>query len=350
MLISIIIPVYNVASYVEQCLRSVIDQTYRPLEVIIVDDCSTDNSMDVVERITADTPQDDSLTFKILRHTHNRGLSAARNTGLEAATGEYIGFVDSDDWIEPNMYETLYAELTADSKAILITSSIIAELPTGSIKGFAHTNNYKRGTWISPLEFLSRMISEETNNAVWNKLYRREFIQMPFFEGLNCEDYRFMFDNCSALINNDTHILTTDEIFCHYRIREGSITQNIHGDSPWYLDWMLQMCYVMDKCRLRLPEMYELQLKSFRKNYIAHFYSIVCNNSLAPANVKAFKSLNCYVQKMDKKGIPTILRIDIFTASCIPFGLKICRTYIPLRQSLAGKIRRFHKRLKHFSI
>ena len=92
--VSIIIPVYNVASFIIQCLDSVRSQSYTNLEVILVDDCGTDNSMAVVQEYL----KHHSFTeVKILHHTHNRGLSAARNTGLEAATGEYVFFLDSDD-------------------------------------------------------------------------------------------------------------------------------------------------------------------------------------------------------------------------------------------------------------
>lgn len=98
MLVSIIIPIYNVAPYVEKCLRSVMAQTYKKLEVIIVDDCGTDNSMEIVERIVAENSGSE-ISFKVLHHEKNRGLSAARNTGIKAATGEYLYFLDSDDII-----------------------------------------------------------------------------------------------------------------------------------------------------------------------------------------------------------------------------------------------------------
>lgn len=100
MLVSIIIPIYNVAPYVEKCLRSVIAQTYRKLEVIIVDDCGTDNSMEIVERVIAENKTSE-IGFKILHHEKNRGLSAARNTGIRTATGDYLFFLDSDDLIAP---------------------------------------------------------------------------------------------------------------------------------------------------------------------------------------------------------------------------------------------------------
>ena len=94
--ISIIIPVYNVEKYIEACLHSVMAQTYTgPMECILVDDCGQDNSIGVAEKMISD--YQGTIHFRILHHDHNRGQSAARNTGMDAATGEYIFFSDSDD-------------------------------------------------------------------------------------------------------------------------------------------------------------------------------------------------------------------------------------------------------------
>ena len=101
-LISIIIPVYNVAPFLSQCIQSVLDQTYTHLEVIIVDDGSTDESPAICDKFAKlDT------RIKVI-HKKNGGLSDARNAGLDIASGDFIGFVDSDDWIDNDMYETLY--------------------------------------------------------------------------------------------------------------------------------------------------------------------------------------------------------------------------------------------------
>lgn len=101
--VSIIVPVYNVEKYLDRCLKSLVNQTIEQYEIIIVVDGSTDNSIEIVKKYKDKYPQ-------IIKYfeTENRGLSAARNYGIEKATGEYIGFVDSDDYIEINMYEELY--------------------------------------------------------------------------------------------------------------------------------------------------------------------------------------------------------------------------------------------------
>mgnify|MGYP002523974151 FL=1 len=101
MKVTIIIPIYNVAPFVADCIHSVMGQTWQePLECILVDDCGTDDSMAVVERTLQD--YQGPVDFRIVRHEHNRGLSAARNTGLDNATGDYVYFLDSDDEITPD--------------------------------------------------------------------------------------------------------------------------------------------------------------------------------------------------------------------------------------------------------
>ena len=98
-LVSVIIPVYNVSRYLPQCFDSVISQTYRNLEIIVIDDGSTDDSGSICDQYAE---KDDRIH---VIHTDNRGLASARNLGLENVSGEYISFIDSDDWIEPQTIE-----------------------------------------------------------------------------------------------------------------------------------------------------------------------------------------------------------------------------------------------------
>lgn len=97
MKISIIIPIYNVAEYVSDCLKSVLQQTYKNIEIIIVNDCTEDNSMVIIEGLLKESAT--SIPYKIINHTRNQGLSVARNTGIKNSTGDYLYFMDSDDEI-----------------------------------------------------------------------------------------------------------------------------------------------------------------------------------------------------------------------------------------------------------
>jgi glycosyltransferase involved in cell wall biosynthesis len=123
-MISVIVPVYNVKPYLRKCLDSIINQTYRDLEILIIDDGSTDGSGDICDEYRKDD------RIKVF-HTENRGLSAARNLGLDNTTGNWIGFIDSDDWIEPDMYEVLLRK-AEETRADIIECGCYADYTTTS--------------------------------------------------------------------------------------------------------------------------------------------------------------------------------------------------------------------------
>lgn len=105
--VSIIIPVYNVEDYIERSVVSLFEQTLEDMEFVFVDDCSPDKSIEILCKILLEYPQRKSQV-KIIRHDYNKGVAAARNTGLNNATGEFVGWVDPDDWVEADMFATLY--------------------------------------------------------------------------------------------------------------------------------------------------------------------------------------------------------------------------------------------------
>lgn len=153
MKVSIIIPVYSVELYIERCIRSILNQTYRNLEVILVDDCSPDRSMELAERCISDNKDANDLRFVFLKHAKNRGLSAARNTGIDAATGEYIYFLDSDDEITPDCIEKLVAPLS-DEKFDFVIGNYISkgrkkDLPKLKLEGFSNdvAKAYEQQLW-----------------------------------------------------------------------------------------------------------------------------------------------------------------------------------------------------------
>jgi glycosyltransferase involved in cell wall biosynthesis len=118
-IISIIIPVYNAAQHLPRCLQSICDQTYRNIELIVVDDCSNDNSVAVIKNYFVPSEKNNGIILKLISHQKNRGVAAARNTGLEHATGDYIYFVDADDWIEPETLACMEQEAALKNYDIL---------------------------------------------------------------------------------------------------------------------------------------------------------------------------------------------------------------------------------------
>jgi len=185
MKVSIIIPVYNVEQYVERCLKSVMAQTYHgAMECLIVDDCGLDKSMEIVERLIVD--YHGLIQFKILHHDHNRGLSGARNTGMEAATGDYIYFLDSDDEISLDCIEKLVEPLSIEQYDIIV----------GNICTIGDTQDLNLSLKLNDGVVLRGREIQDLYRIKWNmvsvnKLYRTSFIRqqkLQFKEGLIHED------------------------------------------------------------------------------------------------------------------------------------------------------------------
>lgn len=117
--VSVIIPVFRVEAYIERCVRSLMEQTLKEIEFIFVDDCSPDSSMEILESVLLDYPQRKS-SVKIFHNVVNKGLSVSRRIGIDNAEGTYIATCDSDDWVEPTMYETLYNHIIKESADIAV--------------------------------------------------------------------------------------------------------------------------------------------------------------------------------------------------------------------------------------
>ena len=204
--ISVIVPVYNVADYVSKCLDSLINQTLQDIEIICIDDKSTDNSLEILKQYKK---QDSRI--KIIEQSENMGVAAARNAGLDIARGEYIGFVDPDDWIDLNFYETLY--------------NLAQQTDSDIVKGHSVVFNQKNGA-----EFVSSLNYEIANDVrifeheFWSAIYKSEFLNsynIRFPNGItNSEDKVFL---CKCNINT-TKLSITNDVFYHYLLnRDNSL-------------------------------------------------------------------------------------------------------------------------------
>lgn len=216
MKITIVIPVYNVEPYIEDCLKSVASQTYKGnIECIIVNDCTPDNSCAIIERFIKE--YNGNIDFKLLHHTVNRGLSAARNTGIDAATGDYIYFLDSDDEITPDCIELLAAPLEKEKYDFVI----------GNYKIVGHRLGIppltlEHGKTLKDEEIRDSYLSAQWYAMAVNKLCKVDFIRKEklfFKETLINEDELWSFQlACTAqsmyVIKKNTYI---------YKIRETSI-------------------------------------------------------------------------------------------------------------------------------
>lgn len=216
MKVSIIIPIYNVELYIEKCLHSVFNQTYKNLEVILVDDCGTDKSMEIANKII--TPYQTSYDIKFIHHKQNRGLSAARNSGVRIATGEYIYFLDSDDFLPPN---AIYALVQPILKQPAI-DFVIGKVQTTGEKKVSYPLNIDN--YLNKNEdIFAAYLQNKWNVMAYNKLINRNFFikyNLYFMEGFLHEDVDF-----SIRLAISAHSMAPcSENTYSYFIRNGSIT------------------------------------------------------------------------------------------------------------------------------
>lgn len=163
--VSIIVPIYGVAQFVNKCARSLLSQTLKETEIIFVDDCSPDNSIDIVRAAIADFPGSEKKCT-ILSHESNRGLPTARNTGLDRASGDYIFHCDGDDWAEPDMVEALYSAAVENDSDIAWCDFFIS---------FEHGERLMRARDYQTSDDLIRKgyLCGDMKYNVWNKLVKR---------------------------------------------------------------------------------------------------------------------------------------------------------------------------------
>jgi glycosyltransferase involved in cell wall biosynthesis len=216
MKISVIIPVYNVEPYIERCLLSALDQTYQDLEIILVDDCSQDRSLEIAGKVISDHRR--SHRVRILKHSQNRGPAAARNTGIEASTGEYVYFLDSDDEITPDCIER-FASFSEKKKPDFVIGNY---LEIGPFRDRVRLN-LSKGILFGNAKIFQSYLTWKWNSSTWNKLINKEFLlnhQLFFTEGLLYEDTLWSFVLASYA---KTIGVVTDYTYRYYR-RNTSVT------------------------------------------------------------------------------------------------------------------------------
>lgn len=299
--VTIIIPIYNVASYICQCIESVLAQTMlMGVECILVDDCGTDDSVQIATDVLKNNGfryhegdffdhQNFSISFRIIHHHRNRGLSAARNTGIKAATGDYLFFMDSDDWIVPECLELMMqcVQKNPESQMVFAGADV---LPSGhryldytkkNLPEFSDDRD-----WLQ-LAVLKRYALGMT---AWNKLISKKFLienRLFFIEGLYHEDeiWNFMLSKhikCASFLSQNTYV---------YNIRPNSITTGVTKEQ--YLQRFLKIwkaeieevggyrkrlqikaicSQIIEKTRLDFPhkERYSIGLLYLRLAFIDH--------------------------------------------------------------------------------
>ena len=279
-LISVVVPVYKVEQYLEKCVNSITAQTHSNLEIILVDDGSPDKCGDIC----------DSLAEKDKRirviHKSNGGLSSARNAGIDTASGQYIGFVDSDDFIEPDMYEKLLRLIKNDGTELAVCAvNYIYEDGKKMNKPLLGTNY--------TFDFYHAIIEMNTHRlfdmGAWSKLYhKRLFDDLRFPVGKLSEDYYIMF----KIFDRAQSVSYLDTPCYNYLQRGNSITRNTKINHDHEYAAKEQMIY-LDK---KYPELrtvshtsyasaaltvYDFYIKNnvpCPKEQLRHFYDVVDQN------------------------------------------------------------------------
>ena len=220
--ISVIVPIYNVESYLDNCISSIINQTYRKLEIILVDDGSTDKSGNLCDKYAN---KDNRI---IVIHKKNGGVSEARNTGLKKATGDYISFVDGDDYIHPQMLEVLYTAIEknpfADFSMIYAqkTYSLTANFESIQIEKIEYKIIQKQKLLIN---ILGRGTNGYQDTIVCNKLYKKQILNNIYFN----PNIKFSEDTeyCSRIYLKTNHAILIEKEMYYYFLRADS---TIHKD------------------------------------------------------------------------------------------------------------------------
>lgn len=207
--VSVIVPVYNVSAYLPQCLDSILGQDYEKLEVILIDDGSPDDSGAICDRYA----RKDSRIRVI--HQKNAGAAAAKNAGLRIATGEYLSFVDSDDYLEPGVYRYL-VDILKENEADVVRCAF-----RNVYRSRTEDNLYEPGRRVvDGITFLRSFATDWTCGLLWNKLYRRELFDGIFFEeGHKIDDEYFTYRG----IMNARKVVYDDRVIYNYRKRASGV-------------------------------------------------------------------------------------------------------------------------------
>lgn len=256
MKISVIIPVYNVENYLERCIKSVISQTFKDLEIILVDDGSTDRSGQLCDKFA----KDDSR-IKVI-HKKNGGLSSARNSGIDIAIGEYITFVDSDDWILPDAYEYLLNVIEKTNADI-----VSADYSFTDGRPIKANEKYDETEIIGPEKILKYYLMQEVIHGkndfpVWIKLYNKDlFCDVRFPDGKLYEDSITNF----KIISKCNKYLKSSKIIYAYFQRPHSITKSCLSRKH------LDLIYVSEEMLQLVNNNYELTELCYRKIAMSYF-------------------------------------------------------------------------------
>jgi glycosyltransferase involved in cell wall biosynthesis len=296
-LISIIIPVFQVEKYLDKCLSSIINQTYKNLEIIIIDDGSTDNCPEICNKYQAEDSR-----IKVI-HKNNEGLSRTRNIGLSLARGEFVSFVDSDDWIETNMYEVLITELKKSNVDIVVCSYQVEYEDKNNEKNKFESIEKRQYT---SEEALKMIINSDgyIMSFVWNKLYRKSLLNdINFIDGKIHEDTLWT----AKVIGKAKLIKCINYPFYHYLYRNESLSHNKQYLNQKFHDLIYMYEQRLEYIHKYYPTIETLAQENFQKLCCLQYLEIGLNNRQYDVDKRIRREL---YQHFKKFGIKSILKFN----------------------------------------
>lgn len=311
--ISIIVPIYNVEKYLIDCLESIINQTYRNLQIILIDDGSTDNSGKICDEYAK---KDNRIT---VIHQENLGVSKARNEGLKIAKGDYIGFVDPDDFIESTMYENLISDALNNECEIAVCGVRNIEYST---KQILNETKLKENKKIDKENFLERILDGKETSAIWNKIFSKEIVKANYFdENFKIgEDFKWLF----TLIKNtpEMKIFLDHKILYNWNKRNDSAVNNKNNYNK-NIEKSIMLTY---------------EIKEYVKENISNLYSLALKKYLI-MNIMAY-------ERMENKERKKKLKIDIENARKEYLKFKDIDLKEKLKVTVQCKVPKFYSKLR----
>lgn len=277
-LISVIVPIYNVEKYLEECLRSLINQTYKNLEIILVNDGSPDRCGEICEAFA-------SLDNRIkVLHQSNQGVSAARNHGLQIATGTYVSFIDSDDWLSSDTYEQCLEEMRREVDIIMYGYQLVTgeDVP-------APQTSYARLSAMSNRDAIHALSSTSAfTSSTWSRLFRREILEgMYFFSGRMGEDSTFTLE---AHLRASTFV-GLDIAPYYYRQHSSSATVYIGNN---LIDLYLNYQELIEKVKDTHPDWVPIINATAIRWLQGHYDDIVQSGLLSERYKEVFRNMRRY--------------------------------------------------------
>lgn len=307
-LISVIVPIYNVESYLDKCIESIVNQTYQNIEIILIDDGSTDICPEKCDFWAIKEQR-----IKVI-HKENGGLSDARNAGIAIAQGEYVAFVDSDDWIETDFIENMLKRMIQDDSDVV----------SSGVKWVSEDDSLLNEVTVAEDEIVDthtamrEIISDgKLKQHVWNKLYKREQIaDIPFEKGKYHEDVFWSYQ----VFGRAKKISLMKASFYHYVQRSSSIMGEKYSVKRLdTLDAMLQRC---EYIKLNFPDLYNMALCSYISSCMYHLQcalrtqqdTSVCNNIINRIEYSKSGNPTEGLNRKNQLWIKSFLRFPVLTA------------------------------------